>query len=62
RIHSLFKKWWVIEYKFLAEMIRIGLPLGLMYCSEVVFFAVVAIMMGMLGVTVLAAYQISYQY
>ena len=62
RVYSLFKKWWVIEYKFFVEMIRIGLPLGLTWCSELVFFAIVAIMMGTLGVAVLAAYQISYQY
>lgn len=60
--YTLFKRWWVIEYKFLLEMVRIGLPLGFMWCSEVLFFAVVAMMMGTLGVTVLAAYQIAYQY
>lgn len=62
KIYSLFDKWWRIEYKFLAEMFRVGLPLGFMWCSEVLFFAVVAMMMGTFGVTVLAAYQISYQY
>jgi multidrug resistance protein, MATE family len=62
KIYSLFKKWWVIEYKFFIEIIRIGLPLGLTFCSELVFFAIVAIMMGILGVEVLAAYQIAYQF
>ncbi|MEI8055666.1 MAG: MATE family efflux transporter [bacterium] len=60
--YSLFKQWWVVESKFLFEMIRIGLPMGLMWCSELIFFAVVAIMMGVLGTTVLAAYQIADQY
>ncbi|EKE01324.1 MAG: hypothetical protein ACD_21C00160G0007 [uncultured bacterium] len=60
--YSLFKQWWVIERKFLFEMIRIGLPMGFMWCSELVFFAIIAMMMGALGTTVLAAYQISYQY
>jgi len=60
--YNLFKKWWVINHKFLFEMIRVGLPLGVMWCSEVTFFAVVAIMMGMLGVSTLAAFQIADQY
>jgi multidrug resistance protein, MATE family len=61
-IYAPFKKWWIVEYTFLIEMARIGLPLGLMFCSELIFFAIVALMMGSLGVTVLAAYQIAYQY
>lgn len=62
KIYALFKNWWIIDSKFLFEMIRIGLPMGFMWCSELVFFAIVAIMMGTLGTTVLAAYQISNQY
>ncbi|MBU0744522.1 MAG: MATE family efflux transporter [Gammaproteobacteria bacterium] len=60
--YNLFEKWWVIEKKFLFEMFRIGIPLGLMWGSEVTFFALVAIMMGTLGVNTLAAYQIANQY
>lgn len=60
--YHLFDKWWVVESRFLIEMIRIGLPMGFMWCSELVFFAVAAFMMGMLGTVTLAAYQISYQY
>jgi len=60
--YSLFKQWWFVESKFLFEMIRIGLPMGFMWCSELIFFAVVAMMMGVLGTTVLAAYQIASQY
>ena len=62
KIYTLFKKWWIIEYKFFFEILRIGLPLGLMFCSELIFFALIALMMGTFGVTVLAAHQISYQY
>lgn len=62
KIYHLYKKWWQINRKFLFELIRIGLPLGFMFCSEVALFAVVAIMMGLLGATVLAAYQLSYQF
>jgi MATE family multidrug resistance protein len=60
--YALFKKWWVVDKKFLTEMFRVGLPLGLMWCSEVTFFAVVAIMMGLLGVSTLAAFQITDQF
>lgn len=62
KMYALFKKWWIIDSKFLLEMIRIGLPMGFMWCSELVFFAIIAIMMGTLGTAVLAAYQISNQY
>ena len=60
--YHLFHQWWLIEKKFLFELIRIGLPLGIMFFVEVALMAVVAIMMGILGTTVLAAYQIAYQY
>ena len=60
--YNLFVRWWKINKKFLLELIRVGLPMGAMFCIEVALFAVVAIMMGKLGTTVLAAYQISYQY
>lgn len=62
RKYKLFSRWWIINRKFLLEMIRIGLPLGFMYCVELLFFAAVAIMMGVLGTNTLAAYQISYQF
>ena len=62
KIYHLFHKWWSVNRKILVELIHVGLPLGFMICTEVALFAVVAIMMGLLGTTVLAAYQISYQY
>lgn len=57
-----FKKWWVINRKFFLELVRVGLPLGITFCMELALFALVAIMMGILGTTTLAAYQISYQF
>ncbi len=60
--YHLFKQWLVIENKFFLEMIKVGLPMGVMLGSELGFFAVVAIMMGNLGTNVLAAYQIAHQY
>ena len=62
QVYKLFKKWWVVNRKILLELIRIGIPLGFMYCIEVALFAAIAIMMGTLGTTTLAAYQIAYQY
>ena len=62
QIYNLFQKWWVMDRKFLFELFRVGMPLGCLYCLEVALFAAVAIMMGVLGTNVLAAYQISYQY
>jgi MATE family multidrug resistance protein len=59
---QLFNNWWIVNKKFLLELIRIGSPLGFMFCIEDALFTAVAIMMGILGTTVLAAYQIAYQY
>lgn len=60
--YNLFKKWWLINNKFLFELTRVGIPLGFMYAADFALFAVVAIMMGILGTTTLAAYQIANQY
>lgn len=62
KIYNLFSKWWKLNKKFLLELLRIGLPMGTMFCLEVYLFAAVAMMMGSLGINVLAAYQISHQY
>ena len=62
KIYRLFHRWWLINRKILVEFIHIGLPVGFTICTEVALFAVVAMMMGVLGTTVLAAYQIAYQY
>jgi MATE family multidrug resistance protein len=60
--YRLFHKWWVVNRKFLFELIRVGLPLGLTFGIEIGLFAAIAIMMGVLGTTALAAHQIAYQY
>ncbi len=62
RDYRLFHKWWAINKKFLLELMRVGFPLGFMYGADFALFAVVAIMMGVLGTTTLAAYQIANQY
>lgn len=60
--YQLFNKWWILKRKVLLELIRVGLPLGFMFGIEVALFVAVAIMMGLFGITTLAAYQIAYQY
>jgi MATE family multidrug resistance protein len=62
KIYRLFKDLWQIHFKILLELIRLGLPLGIMFSLEIGLFASVAIIMGQLGTNILAAYQISYQY
>lgn len=47
---------------FLGEIIRIGMPLGLMYCIEVFFFFVLALLMGLINVQSLAANQLVMQF
>jgi len=61
RQYVIFSKCWEINKKFLVELLRVGIPLGGMYCIEVALFAVIAFMMGRLGEDVLAAHQIAYQ-
>ena len=60
--YHLFEKWWVANRKFILELLRIGIPLGFSFCSELALFATIAMMMGVLGTTTLAAYQIAYQF
>lgn len=60
--YKLFTNIWHIHKRFLHELARIGLPLGVMFGADFALFAGVAIMMGVLGTTALAAYQIANQY
>jgi len=62
KIYNLFHKWWHVNRKFILEMLRVGLPLGFMWCTEVSLFAVIAFLVGHLGAQTLTAYQVSYQY
>ncbi|MDR1057291.1 MAG: MATE family efflux transporter [Coxiellaceae bacterium] len=62
KIYALFKKWWILNHKFFKEILRIGLPIGFMYCSELIFFAIITFMMSAIGITTLAAYRVSHQY
>ncbi len=48
--------------KYLMELVRLGLPMGLMFCLEVGFFFVLMLFMGRIGVAALAANQLVFQY
>ena len=47
---------------YLIELLRIGLPMGAMYCVEVAFFLTLTLLMGSFGSQFLAANQITLQY
>lgn len=66
--HEPYKSYFVglfdgIHFKYLKDLIRIGMPIGLMYGVEVAFFLVLNIFMGSLGGnSILAANQVVLQY
>ncbi|WP_419419213.1 MATE family efflux transporter [Legionella sp. D16C41] len=47
---------------YLLELIRIGAPMGFMYCVEVGFFFVLTLIMGLFSSQILAANQVALQY
>lgn len=47
---------------FFLELLRVGVPMGVMYCFEVAFFFALTLAMGSLGSAVLAANQVVMQY
>lgn len=59
--YQIFSNFCKIDSRYLYKLIRIGLPLGGMYCIELALFAVAAFMMGRFGNDLLAAHQIAYQ-
>jgi MATE family multidrug resistance protein len=61
RKYMILGNCWQVNKKYLFELIRVGLPLGGMYCIEIALFTTVAFMMGRFGEDVLAAHQIAYQ-
>jgi multidrug resistance protein, MATE family len=52
---------WSISKKYLYEFLRVGFPIGGMFCIEVALFAAISLMMGKFGSDTLAAHQIAYQ-
>jgi MATE family multidrug resistance protein len=62
-----YKSYWKYSFHFktpsyILELVRVGLPMGLMYCVEVGFFLTLMLLMGTLGIQALAANQIVFQY
>lgn len=47
---------------FLSELLRVGVPIGMMYCIEVGFFFSLTLIMGSINIQLLAANQITMQY
>jgi MATE family multidrug resistance protein len=62
-----YKRYFSLIFKFtrpiyFAELLSIGVPMGLMYCVEVAFFFALTLVMGTFGSSVMAANQIALQY
>jgi MATE family multidrug resistance protein len=65
--HEDYKIYWKYGFhfktpSFILELVRVGLPMGLMYCVEVGFFLTLMLLMGRWSVQALAANQIVFQY
>ncbi|MBU0455475.1 MAG: MATE family efflux transporter [Pseudomonadota bacterium] len=60
--YRIFSHLWVLNKKYLFELMRVGLPIGGMLAIEVGYGLAVAFLMGRIGVDVLAAHQIAMQY
>lgn len=60
RFH-LFGRWWRPEWQRLRNLLRIGLPIGLIVVAEGGFFGAAAFLMGMIGAAELAAHAIALQ-
>lgn len=61
RAYSLFRLPFTIDKQYLLELIRIGAPLGGMFCIESALFATLTMMMATLGRDTAAGHQIAMQ-
>ncbi|MCT4654729.1 MAG: MATE family efflux transporter [Cohaesibacter sp.] len=61
RSYEIFARFWKPDWPRFREMLRVGLPIGLMICSEVGMFSAATSMMGWLGRDALAAHAIALQ-
>jgi len=59
RRFEIFQNLKLPEKKYIFELIRIGVPIGISMCMEVTMFAVVALIMGSLGTYAVAGHQIA---
>lgn len=61
RNYKIFTDFWHFKRKYFFELLKVGMPIGGMYCIEVALFAVIALMMGKFDTDILAAHQIAMQ-
>lgn len=59
RRFRLFGRWWRPEWPRLAEIFRLGLPIALAFTLEGSLFGGAAILMGLIGVTAVAAHAVA---
>ena len=59
RRYRLFGRWWRAEWSRFAEMLRIGVPIALTVTLEAGLFGGAALLMGLIGVTEVAAHAIA---
>ncbi len=60
--YGLFTRFWRPDWQALAEVVRLGVPVGLMVLAEVSLFTVASLMMGWIGTVELAAHGIALQF
>ncbi|BAT59237.1 multidrug resistance protein NorM [Variibacter gotjawalensis] len=61
RRYRLFGRWWRPDWPRLAELWRLGLPIGVTMAFEITIFNAAVFMMGRIGVTEAAAHAIAIQ-
>lgn len=61
RRYRLFGKWWRAEWRRLAEVVRLGVPIALTMTFEGALFSAAGLLMGLIGVTEVAAHAIALQ-
>lgn len=59
RRYRLFGKWWRPEWRRLAEIARLGVPIALTFTLEGALFGGAAVLMGLIGVTEVAAHAVA---
>jgi MATE family multidrug resistance protein len=60
--YGLFTRFWRPDWAALGEVVRLGVPVGLMVLAEVSLFTVASLMMGWIGTVELAAHGIALQF
>ena len=60
--YGLFTRFWRPDWQPLGEVVRLGIPVGLMVLAEVSLFTVASLMMGWIGTVELAAHGIALQF